>query len=140
MGMKDIVRRAMAPMTAAADRARLLEARKVEFQAMQLRGRAAFAAYYENGAYAKAKLDAGMIFTPESVAYLEREVENRRIAAEIKAANTKDIAPHAPAEHDTANTDGGSKLPGDGQRDGSGGRGSVSEIGGRLDSGESSQG
>lgn len=57
----------------------------------QQRGIKAFLAYYEDSPYAMAKLGAGMVFTPELIDYLEREVENRRIAADIKTENTKDI-------------------------------------------------
>lgn len=54
-------------------------------------GAKAFMAYHLNSAWAKAKLADGVIFTPELVTYLEREVENRKIADEIHTANIKDI-------------------------------------------------
>lgn len=54
-------------------------------------GAKAFLAYHQESAWAKAKLADGVVFTPESVAYLEREVENRKIADEIHTANIKDI-------------------------------------------------
>lgn len=69
----------------------IAEKRKAEHAATQERGAAAFLAYHKNSPFAHAKLKAGMTFTPEVVAYMEMENENRRIAAQIFEENTKDI-------------------------------------------------
>lgn len=86
----------------------------------QQRGIKAFLAYYEDSPYAMAKLGAGMVFTPELIDYLEREVENRRIAADIKTENTKDIpdvtdiAPSSDADGEPVGDDAGDDSSGRG--------------------------
>lgn len=60
---------------------------KAAEDALQARGVAAFKDYYQDGPYARAKLAAGMTFTPELVEYLERAVSNRKIAEQIRKEN-----------------------------------------------------
>lgn len=44
---------------------------------------AIFLAYHENTAWAHAKVQAGLRLTPESVAYMEKELERRKLALEF---------------------------------------------------------
>lgn len=113
-----------------------LDALRADAKKLQEDGEAAFLEYYENSPYAKAKMAAGMFFTPESVAYMVRENENRRIAKQIYDENTKELtdeapAPDAPVQH---------KPDSDTPRDGGGGRGGAETGSGRLDTGEPDQG
>lgn len=93
---------------------------KMRYETQQ-RGIKAFLAYYEDSPYAMAKLGAGMVFTPELIDYLEREVENRRIAADIKTENTKDIPDVTDVE---TSPDADGEPVGDDAGDDSSGRGS----------------
>lgn len=129
MSFKSTIANALGIETAESFKAALASKRKAEHEETQKRGAVAFAAYYNDGAWVKAKLESGMLFTPEMVAYLEREVENRKIAAEFKAEATKDItdeqkirAAHlaeAAAQAETV-PNAGSQHSGDSARDGSG--------------------
>lgn len=91
--------------------------------AMQDRGKAAFLAYYDDGPYARAKLDTGMVFTPELVAYLEREVQNRKTAEEIRKQNLESDDAESAAKPPVD----GRELPGLGERNGGGGSSGVQE-------------
>lgn len=92
---------------------------------MQERGKAAFVAYYQDGPYVRAKLAAGMLFTPELVTYLEREVDNRKIADEIRKEAVESDNGNAKAPADRA----GNGVIGTG----TGGSDSAPDAGGTAD-------
>lgn len=75
---------------------------KAADDALQARGVAAFTDYYQDGPYARAKLAAGMRFTPELVDYLERAVSNRKIAEKIRKENEESDNGNAEAATDRA--------------------------------------
>lgn len=64
---------------------------------------AVFLAYHENTPWAHAKIAAGLRLTPESLVYMEKELERRKLALEFynqQLATESKI--HAEAQHETS--------------------------------------
>lgn len=64
---------------------------------------ATFLAYHDNSPWAHAKVRAGLRLTPESVAYMEKELERRKLVTEAynQQLATESKA-HDPAQHETS--------------------------------------
>lgn len=62
-----------------------------------------FLAYHDNSPWAHAKVRAGLRLTPESVAYMEKELERRKLVTEAynQQLATESKA-HDPAQHETS--------------------------------------
>lgn len=110
MSLLDLARRWLRPGATAANESE--EAERADFQK---RAEALFLEYYYNSPYAHAKIKAGLRLTPEALDYMQREVDNRRIAAQIVAENTKE-------ESRETNDSVALAPPGDVQRGGPGAR------------------